>query len=176
MSMNNVKKRSLSPNVLLDSLLIPWKTDVDIKSAEPQNKKQHGLVNDGILVEDQVLETQDADAVPADVITEGRGYERGGNEGSAGEILVLQPKTDIKQERFLSDDTFFRRLAPADPDPYPVTADEKTQNFTVERMFICQRFGGGARDTFSEPKAEKLAKHGYNNLVCINLEYAPYAP
>ncbi|KAI0959106.1 hypothetical protein AcW1_004033 [Taiwanofungus camphoratus] len=51
-----------------------------------------------------------------------------------------------------------------------------TQNFTVERMFICQRFGRGARDTFPEPKAEKLDKHGYNNLMCINLEYASYAP
>ncbi|KAI0951742.1 hypothetical protein AcV7_007754 [Taiwanofungus camphoratus] len=134
MSMNNVKKRSLSPN-----------------SAEPQNKKQHGLVNDGILVEDQAEAMSEAEMKEA--------LEKLSN-----------------QERFLSDDTFFRRLAPADPDPYPVTADEKTQNFTVERMFICQRFGGGARDTFPEPKAEKLAKHGYNNLVCINLEYAPYAP
>ncbi|KAH9949185.1 hypothetical protein B0H21DRAFT_688862 [Amylocystis lapponica] len=69
-----------------------------------------------------------------------------------------------------------RRLEPAGLHPFPVTLAPGIRDRTVSRPALSQHFGGNLRSSFPAIPAGKLAEHGYDNFMCINLLYAPHAP
>jgi len=97
-------------------------------------------------------------------------------EARASMAQLLNPKAEIKKEMLLDDRDVLSRLDNGGLVPFPISLEENIRDAMISRRFLSQRYGGNEQDTFPHPAPDKLAKHGYNNFMCINLLYNPNGP
>ena len=76
----------------------------------------------------------------------------------------------------LKDEDVAQLLAPAALHPYPISLPERQRSVTVTRDQLKERFGGNTMETFPRPSAARIAQHGYDNFMCINLLWNPHGP
>ncbi|PIL36411.1 hypothetical protein GSI_00099 [Ganoderma sinense ZZ0214-1] len=89
---------------------------------------------------------------------------------------LANPKAEVKKELLLKDEDVAQLLAPAALRPYPVSLPEPHRSVTVTRDQLKGRFGGNTMETFPRPSAARIAQHGYDNFMCINLLWNPHGP
>ncbi|KAF9457258.1 hypothetical protein BDZ94DRAFT_256303 [Collybia nuda] len=87
-------------------------------------------------------------------------------------------KVEVKKnyDLGLSLDTVFRRIDDLNIKEFPINLDDELLNETVTRDFLSSTFGGNSQATFPQISAKNVQKHGFNDFMCLNLEYNPRAP
>ncbi|KAM5540738.1 hypothetical protein V8D89_005769 [Ganoderma adspersum] len=89
---------------------------------------------------------------------------------------LANPKAEVKKELLLKDEDVTQLLAPAALHPYPVSLPERQRSITVTRDHLKERFGGNTMETFPRPNARRIAEHGYDNFMCVNVLWNPHGP
>ncbi|CDO76339.1 hypothetical protein BN946_scf185011.g3 [Trametes cinnabarina] len=89
---------------------------------------------------------------------------------------LKNPDAEVKKEMRLDDENVLSLLHPEALQPYPITLSEKLRSVTITRDKLSKRYGGSPMDTFPRPRPEKVAEHGYDNFMCINLLWNPNGP
>ncbi|KAH8113431.1 hypothetical protein DFH11DRAFT_1601998 [Phellopilus nigrolimitatus] len=95
---------------------------------------------------------------------------------------VDEAETKVKKEKgkkelpCLPDDTVYAIIKQMGLLQCAVTLEDLSLLHTpVSRKFLSDVYGGGQRDTFPEPRKEKVAEHGITAFMCLNLAYDPLA-
>ncbi|KAI0637518.1 hypothetical protein C8Q77DRAFT_1153251 [Trametes polyzona] len=90
---------------------------------------------------------------------------------------LVNPKAEVKKEFLKEDDLVDLHRANRNAlQPYPISFSPELQSVTVSREQLSKHYGGSPQDTFPRPNARKLAEHGRNNFMCINLLWNPHGP
>ncbi|KAF9530952.1 hypothetical protein CPB83DRAFT_146625 [Crepidotus variabilis] len=90
---------------------------------------------------------------------------------------MFKSKVKKHEEMRLSDDVFLQRIRPLNIlDGFPVTLEREFRDQLVPRKFMSNVYGGSSQMTFPHPRSEKIAEHGYDDFMCLPLDYQPFAP
>lgn len=81
-----------------------------------------------------------------------------------------------KQNVSLSPDTVRERLKNIGYELYPIELDKSIQDVTVTREFMSKVYGGNSQETLPKISEKKLAVHGLNDFMYLNLDFNPHAP
>ncbi|TBU29180.1 hypothetical protein BD311DRAFT_661819 [Dichomitus squalens] len=87
---------------------------------------------------------------------------------------LVNPEAKVKKEFLLKEEDLLQLVAPSALCPHPISLPRNQRFVTITREQLKQRFGGNTMETFPRPSAQRIAAHGYNNFMCINLLWNPH--
>ncbi|KAF9530954.1 hypothetical protein CPB83DRAFT_904938 [Crepidotus variabilis] len=104
--------------------------------------------------------------------------EKEDNDKSAKVELLFKSTKKQHQGMRLSNDIFVDRLESAliCLDGFHVTLAREFTQRPFPRMFISNTYGGSPMRTFPKPDDDRIAMHGYNDWMFLNLDLHPWAP